>query len=282
VLLESITIIEGSRFAELREALERHPEVEQTLRGLSDEQVMWRVSGRPIHPEGRFFPDTYRFAAGSTDVEIPHQHSQFARSARVLRARCALSCTLVYTTRIYLISFCLCWLFIILPVIYIAFYRSNSLVADDQGEIQCQIRSPHTVTSAFQVCASPAHTLWGSITSYPTTEALLYSFSRRARALLTATSTNVRFLPVFAHFCPFWPPACIISALPRLAPLKRASYYRVWPFSCTFCPIVPFSAHFGHCFPVFSTHFRPFSQQNQCILTSVHDLKVPRTHYINI
>jgi UPF0755 protein len=70
VLLESITIIEGSRFAELREALERHPEVEQTLRGLSDEQVMWRVSGRPIHPEGRFFPDTYRFAAGSTDVEI--------------------------------------------------------------------------------------------------------------------------------------------------------------------------------------------------------------------
>lgn len=70
VLLESITVIEGSRFAEFRAALEAHPEVEQTLRGLDDRDVMWRVSGRPLHPEGRFFPDTYRFAAGTTDLEI--------------------------------------------------------------------------------------------------------------------------------------------------------------------------------------------------------------------
>lgn len=70
VLLESITVVEGSRFADFRAALEAHPDVEQTLRGLDDRDVMWRVSGRPLHPEGRFFPDTYRFAAGTSDLEI--------------------------------------------------------------------------------------------------------------------------------------------------------------------------------------------------------------------
>lgn len=70
VLLESITVVEGSRFADFRAALEAHPELEHTLNGLDDREVMWRVSGRPLHPEGRFFPDTYRFAAGTSDLEI--------------------------------------------------------------------------------------------------------------------------------------------------------------------------------------------------------------------
>lgn len=69
VILESLTIIEGTRFADFRRALELHPEVKVTLRGLSDEAVM-RELGLAGHPEGRFFPDTYRFAAGTTDRQL--------------------------------------------------------------------------------------------------------------------------------------------------------------------------------------------------------------------
>jgi UPF0755 protein len=69
VILESLTVIEGTRFADFRRALEAHPEVKVTLRGLSDAEVM-RELGLAGHPEGRFFPDTYRFAAGTSDREL--------------------------------------------------------------------------------------------------------------------------------------------------------------------------------------------------------------------
>jgi UPF0755 protein len=70
VLLEQLTVVEGSTFADLRRALEKHPAITVTLRGKSNAEVM-SILGRPgEHPEGRFFPDTYRFAARTTDVEL--------------------------------------------------------------------------------------------------------------------------------------------------------------------------------------------------------------------
>lgn len=70
VLLESLTIIEGTRYAELRRALAAHEGVKQTLEGISDEELMRRLGMPGVHPEGRFFPDTYRFAWGTADYEI--------------------------------------------------------------------------------------------------------------------------------------------------------------------------------------------------------------------
>lgn len=70
VVLEQLTIIEGSRFADLRHMLDSHTAVTHTLRGKSDEEVMAAVGHPGEFPEGRFFPDTYRFAAKTTDVEI--------------------------------------------------------------------------------------------------------------------------------------------------------------------------------------------------------------------
>jgi UPF0755 protein len=70
VVLEQLTIVEGSTFAELRRSLERHPAVDSRLRGKSDDEVMIAIGHAGQPPEGRFFPDTYRFAAGTTDVEI--------------------------------------------------------------------------------------------------------------------------------------------------------------------------------------------------------------------
>lgn len=70
VLLESLTVIEGTRYADLRRALAMHDGVKQTLSGVSDEELMERLGSPGLHPEGRFFPDTYRFAWGTSDFEI--------------------------------------------------------------------------------------------------------------------------------------------------------------------------------------------------------------------
>ncbi len=70
VVLEQLTIVEGARFGDFRHALDSDPSVRSTLRGKSDDEVMAAIGHAGEAPEGRFFPDTYRFAAGTADVEI--------------------------------------------------------------------------------------------------------------------------------------------------------------------------------------------------------------------
>jgi UPF0755 protein len=70
VILEQLTVVEGTRFSDLRRQLTDDPYVHSLLKGRSDAQVMAAIGHPGEEPEGRFFPDTYRFAAGTTDVEI--------------------------------------------------------------------------------------------------------------------------------------------------------------------------------------------------------------------
>lgn len=70
VVLESLTVVEGSRFSDFRKSLAAHPKVSQTLRGRSDAEVMAAIGHAGEFPEGRFFPDTYRFAEGTSDREL--------------------------------------------------------------------------------------------------------------------------------------------------------------------------------------------------------------------
>ena len=70
VVLEQLTVVEGSTFADFRHGLETHPKVRATLKGRSDAEVMAAIGHPGEFPEGRFFPDTYRFAGGTTDAEI--------------------------------------------------------------------------------------------------------------------------------------------------------------------------------------------------------------------
>ncbi|HEV2270646.1 MAG TPA: endolytic transglycosylase MltG [Steroidobacteraceae bacterium] len=70
VLLEQITVVEGARFADFRRALDAQADVAHTLRGKSDAQVMSALGHAGEDPEGRFFPDTYRFAPGTSDLTI--------------------------------------------------------------------------------------------------------------------------------------------------------------------------------------------------------------------
>jgi UPF0755 protein len=70
VILEQLTVVEGTRFSDLRVQLAMDPHVRSLLKGRSDAEVMAAIGHPGEAPEGRFFPDTYRFASGTTDVEI--------------------------------------------------------------------------------------------------------------------------------------------------------------------------------------------------------------------
>jgi UPF0755 protein len=65
-----ITFIEGWTFKQMRAALGSAPDLKHTLAGLSDEQVMAKLGIGMKDPEGLFFPNTYVYDAGSTDLDL--------------------------------------------------------------------------------------------------------------------------------------------------------------------------------------------------------------------
>lgn len=70
VLLHSVTFIEGSTFGDIRGLLARHPQVAQELAAVSKADIMVRLGAPGVHPEGQFFPDTYRFPRQTSDFEL--------------------------------------------------------------------------------------------------------------------------------------------------------------------------------------------------------------------
>jgi UPF0755 protein len=68
--LVEVKFIEGWTFRQLREALDAHPHVRHDTKGLPETVVLQRLGLNDAHPEGLFFPDTYRFARGSSDLEL--------------------------------------------------------------------------------------------------------------------------------------------------------------------------------------------------------------------
>jgi len=75
VRLHALTIIEGWTFRDMLEALRSHPAVKVTLNDVNDAELMDRLERSQHHPEGMFFPDTYRFPRQTTDLEILDQAS---------------------------------------------------------------------------------------------------------------------------------------------------------------------------------------------------------------
>jgi UPF0755 protein len=73
VVQHSVTIIEGWSFRELRKALERSDKLDNTLAGQDDAAIMAALGEAGTPPEGLFFPDTYLFDRGTTDLEILRQ-----------------------------------------------------------------------------------------------------------------------------------------------------------------------------------------------------------------
>lgn len=65
-----LTLVEGWNFAQIIAAVAAHPKLEHTLTDLSPAAVMERLGYPDVHPEGRFYPDTYHFDSNMTDVAI--------------------------------------------------------------------------------------------------------------------------------------------------------------------------------------------------------------------
>lgn len=68
--MRAVTLVEGWTFRQMRAALAGEDVLKPDTKGLADEAIM-TLLGRPgQHPEGRFFPDTYTYAKGTSDVAV--------------------------------------------------------------------------------------------------------------------------------------------------------------------------------------------------------------------
>ena len=68
--LRAVTLVEGWNLRQVRAALARSDQLRPDTQALSEEDLM-KTLGRPgVHAEGRFFPDTYTYSKGSSDVRV--------------------------------------------------------------------------------------------------------------------------------------------------------------------------------------------------------------------
>jgi len=70
VIQYPLTLVEGWTFRQALAALAADPVLTGDLLGLSDEDIMERLDHPGEHPEGRLFPDTYRFPRGTEALDL--------------------------------------------------------------------------------------------------------------------------------------------------------------------------------------------------------------------
>lgn len=68
--LRSVTLLEGWTFAQMREALRKADGLQPLTTGLTAQDIMERVGKPGVPAEGRFFPDTYTYSKGATDLSV--------------------------------------------------------------------------------------------------------------------------------------------------------------------------------------------------------------------
>jgi UPF0755 protein len=68
--LRTVTLVEGWTFRQVRQALAQAPQLAADTAALSDEAIMERLGRAGLPAEGRFFPDTYSYAKGSSDLKV--------------------------------------------------------------------------------------------------------------------------------------------------------------------------------------------------------------------
>ena len=79
--LKSITIVEGWNFSQVRAALQKAEQLTHDSIGLQPDLIMEKLGKPGINAEGRFFPDTYTYAKGASDMAV------LKRAARAMDKR---------------------------------------------------------------------------------------------------------------------------------------------------------------------------------------------------
>ena len=70
VTLMSITFTEGSTFRQMRAVLDQHPQLKHETAAMGTDGILERLSIDEPSPEGWFFPETYYFSEGTSDLLI--------------------------------------------------------------------------------------------------------------------------------------------------------------------------------------------------------------------
>lgn len=81
VTLVAVTFVEGWTFRQVREALNDHPAVRHETRSMDDQEILRRLGITAPSTEGLFFPDTYHFGSGGSDLHI------LRRAYRLMQSR---------------------------------------------------------------------------------------------------------------------------------------------------------------------------------------------------
>ncbi|XAH26127.1 endolytic transglycosylase MltG [Xylophilus sp. GW821-FHT01B05] len=68
--LRAVTLVEGWNFRQVREALAKAEQLRPDTTGLADAAIMDQLQRPGVPAEGRFFPDTYTYARGSSDLAV--------------------------------------------------------------------------------------------------------------------------------------------------------------------------------------------------------------------
>lgn len=68
--VRSVTLVEGWTFKQVRVALSKAEQLEQDTKGLDDNSIMQKLGQIQRAPEGRFYPDTYTYSKGSSDLKV--------------------------------------------------------------------------------------------------------------------------------------------------------------------------------------------------------------------
>lgn len=66
----AVSIIEGWTFKQLRNALNNSPSLRHDTKNMSDEEILKKIGASEKYAEGLFFPDTYIFSQGSSDLAV--------------------------------------------------------------------------------------------------------------------------------------------------------------------------------------------------------------------
>jgi UPF0755 protein len=79
--LKSVTLPEGWNFMQVMAILKTADQLRPEAQSLTPEAIMAQIGKPGVHPEGRFFPDTYTYAKGSSDLAV------LQRAARAMDKR---------------------------------------------------------------------------------------------------------------------------------------------------------------------------------------------------
>ena len=69
----AVVVIEGWTFGQMRKAIDANPDLKHDTKAMSESALMEKLHADQTHPEGLFFPDTYLFAKGTSDLQVFQQ-----------------------------------------------------------------------------------------------------------------------------------------------------------------------------------------------------------------